>query len=146
MKEFALTILAVLLLAGTAIGATPATKTSHSSGVTFNMCTLNSVTGVCDSDADGNGTDLFASVSNYQKFTAYFSQSGTGAVCDIYVGDAALGAAIPTTLATTDGTKINPTQLSSSSTAQSFEAPFYIMWVTCTVGTGTHTVTIQASK
>jgi hypothetical protein len=149
-NKLLLAILAVLLCAGPAFsqtaGPTPAPSNSNSRGKTFEICTAVSVNGTCDSVGDGTGTDLFMQVSKYRQFTVYFEQSGTNATCEIYLGDQDLSNNLTDFLTATDGTKINSTSLSSAAAAQSFEGPFYILWVDCLAGTGTHTVTIQAAE
>ncbi len=145
--KHALLFLVALLMAGVASASEPAIATVLGNTKTFTLCSDEGSSGVCDTAA---GVDLYAEVATYRQYTVYLSQTGgTTATCDIYVGDRALsisnGGAMPASLSNSDGTKINSTLLSSTSTAQSFEGPFWVMWITCTDGDGTHTVTMQAT-
>ena len=145
MKHTLLFLIA-FLMAGVASAAEPAIPIVLGNTKVFTLCNAEGDSGVCEA----GGADTYANVATYRQYTVYLSQTGgTTATCDIYVGDRALSisnsGAMPTSLSDTDGTKINSTLLSSTSTAQSFEGPFWVMWITCTDGSGVHTVTMQAS-
>jgi hypothetical protein len=146
MKHTLLLLLPMLLIAGSSWGAEQATPTVYSNTRLFKICDAVSATGTCGTLANGTGNDLYVGAMGYNQFTVTFSQTGTNASCDVYIGDQdTLDAMTATsTLTATDGTKINSTSLSSASTAQSFEGPFNIMWVTCTSGTALHTVRVLA--
>jgi hypothetical protein len=149
-----LIVMASLLVATTAAAATKAPSARQSRGYTYTMCLADTINGVCDSAHDGSGTDVYIRADEFSQFTVFFSTAGGNgdATCEIYGGtqdlydDVADGTTV--TLAITDGTKLNSVSLSSTQTALSYEAPFFIMWMDCTAdtGAGTHTVTIQASK
>ncbi len=151
MKQTILLFLSCLLTASLSYAAEQATPTVYSNVRLFKMCDAEDTTGTCDSAA---GVDLYAAVLGYNQFTITFSQTSGGnddAFCDIYIGDQDLVDTITPTsaLLSTDGTKINSTTLSLTSTAQSFEGPFNIMWIICTEDTETartHTVRILASR
>ena len=153
MKHTLLLFFSLLLVANSSWGAEQVLPVVYMNDRVFTMCDAMSATGVCDTTSDGSGNDLFASVVGMRQFTVHFSQPTTGngdASCDIYIGDETVYNSLLDTdsLTPSDGTKINSTSLSLSSTAQSFEAPFFFMWVSCTsdTGVGTHTVTIQAAN
>ena len=142
MKYF---ITAIMVLASMAmVAAQGAPRNANSRGLTFEMCDAKSATGTCDNAA---GIDVYALVEEYSQFTVFFSQdTGTLRTCELYCGDQDTFNNIGATLTASDGTKLNSTSFSSSSTAQSFEAPFFFMFVICANGTGTHSVLIQAAK
>jgi hypothetical protein len=136
-------ILAVLLVAGPSFAATGAPNASNTNGKTYEMCDGLGVSGVC---YNADSVDLYAAIPAYRQFTFFFSETGAGATCDIYAGTQDLANNMPVELDSSYGTKINSISLSSAATAQSFEAPFYILWVECVAGSGDHTVLLQTSK
>jgi hypothetical protein len=136
-------IIAALLVAGAAGAATLAPSNSNSRGKTFEMCSAETASGVCDSAA---GVDHYAEVMKYGQFTVYYTQdTGADSTCDVYGSDQDTLMNMPASLATTDGTKLNATSLSSANTAWSFEAPFSFIFIECTVSSGTHSVLLQAA-
>lgn len=137
-------IIAVLLMASLAGASTLAPSASNANGKTFEMCTALSSSGVC---ANAAGQHLYAEVMSSRKFTVFFSETGSGgATCEVYAGSQDLINNRPVELAATDGTKINSISLSAAATAQSFEAPFAMLWIECVAGAGTHTVLLQTSN
>lgn len=139
MKRFIASAASLVLLLGL---MAPATATAaFSEDLIVTLCSADADDGVCDS----GGVDLFAIVVGYKQFTLYFSEAGTGATCDVFVGDSILAATLPADLSSA-GDQINTISLSSTAATMSIEAPFYVMWISCASGTTTHTVTLQASK
>jgi hypothetical protein len=139
-------IIAALLVASVSGASTLAPSNSNARGKTFEMCSAQSASGVCDTLKDGTGITYYAEVMKYGQFTVYYSQdTGAGSTCDVYGSDQDTLLNMPVALATTDGTKLNATPLSSTNTAWSFEAPFSFIFVECTVSSGTHSVLLQAA-
>ncbi len=142
MKYLMMTIMLMASLAMVAAQGAP--RNANSRGLTFEMCDEKSATGTCDNAA---GIDVYALVEEYSQFTVFFSQdSGTLRECQLYGGDQDAFNNLGATISATDGTKLNSTSFSSTVTAQSFEAPFFFMFVICAEGSGTHSVLIQAAK
>lgn len=139
MKRFISSAASVVLLLGL---LAPATATAaFTDDLIVTLCEAEADDGVCEID----GVDSFAIVLGYKQYTVHFSQAGTGATCHVFIGDKTLADTLPTDLDAL-GSQITFTALSSTSTAQSFEGPFYVIWVKCTAGSTTHTVSLHASK
>lgn len=103
------------------------------------LCVAETDDGVCEV----GGVDLFAVVVGFKQYTFFFSETGVGATCDIFVGNREVNGVVDLDQ---KGDQITATPLSSTNATISVEAPFYIMWVKCTAGDGAHSVTIQASN
>lgn len=147
MKNF-IAMLAVLLMAGVAMGAKEAPRNSTKRGLTYEMCVAATNTGPCE---NADTVDVYALIHEDVEYTVYFEASdpASDATCDVYVSHQDRFNHMPVALLTTHGWKISSTAMSLTAGMQSFKGPFFFMWIDCTadtVGGHSHDVWIQTAK
>lgn len=130
-------VCSLLFLATPVFAATEVTTT----GLTFEICNVETNSGVCENGAG----DSFIRMNRFSKFSVFFTEVGSGSVCDIFVEDQEFMGAVPASL-DTHGKQLNSVELSAVVPLLAYELPVYGLWLKCTINGTNVSVNVQVEE
>jgi hypothetical protein len=144
MTKFLSLVSVMLLMAGSAYGGIEAPVKSHAGGRSWTFCggIPGSENGICaDADTD---LDQYALTYGYRNHTVYFETTNASNTCEVYAGNRALADSNPDSFSG-EGWLVSVPPLSSTNNIITLQdAPFFMLFIDCTLAGGRVDLTIES--